>query len=68
MQQGNQAHYCRAGKPGRERSGMGRKREEKGKKGITRELWQVWEARCSRFRHVEWVRQWKPGVKILKDK
>lgn len=42
--------------------------EEKGKKGIKRELWQLWEARCGRFRRVEWVRQWEPGVKVLKDK
>lgn len=48
--------------------GEERKLEEKGKKGIKRELWQLWEARCGRFRRVEWVRQWEPEVKVLKDK
>ncbi|EOS27633.1 hypothetical protein C806_00080 [Lachnospiraceae bacterium 3-1] len=47
---------------------MGRKGEEKGKKKIPKKLWKLWEARCSGFRQVEWVQQWKPGVKVLRNK
>ncbi|MCI8483484.1 MAG: hypothetical protein HFH41_03990 [Lachnospiraceae bacterium] len=52
--------------PGTELEQKSEIEKKKSKACIPEGFVERWEERCARFKHVEWVKRKRPGVKVLK--